>query len=75
MARKNNQRHEYDSGDDRLLFENVELKDRIARGSSDLRRLEMKVERLTRAGDKMYDALLHKVVLPHIVADWEAAVK
>lgn len=73
MARKNNSNH--DRGDDRLLFENAELHDRITRGNAELRRLELRIERLTRAGTAMYDALIHKQVAPHVVADWEKAVK
>lgn len=73
MARKNNSNH--DHGDTHLIFENAELQDRISRGNTELRRLELRIERLTRAGAAMYDALIHKQVAPHVVADWEKAVK
>lgn len=74
MARKNRP-HNQDSHEDRLLFENVELKDRIARGNTELRMLDRRIERLTRAGNQMYQELISRQAERSSLAEWEAAIK
>ena len=73
MARKNNRPQ--DHIDDRLMFENADLKDRLSRSTADLRSAERRVERLLKVGNAMHAALVKAATHPLTTADWEAAVK
>jgi hypothetical protein len=64
-----------ESHEDRLLFENAELHDRIARGKNELRVLEIKLARLTRAGAAMYKDLIANHIITQGTNEWEHAAK